>query len=118
MRHRALGTALEHPVPKKISADESRTPFSVRSGFAIFVQKRERERERIFGGTLLRMEEQSRSVEARQRRDKKDSSHLYLESRPRKVTVLAVGPFFTTALFSFSFFDSFPYLKSFLNFIQ
>ena len=28
----------------------------------------ERERERIFGGTLLRMEEQSRSVEARQRR--------------------------------------------------
>ena len=70
MRHRALGTALEHPVPKKISADESRTPFSVRSGFAIFVQnrERERERERIFGGTLLRMEEQSRSVEARQRR--------------------------------------------------
>ena len=31
-------------------------------------EERERERERIFGGTLLRMEEQSRSVEARQRR--------------------------------------------------
>ena len=70
MRHRALGTALEHPVPKKISADESRTPFSVRLGFAIFAQKREREREREnIWWKLLRMEEQTRSVEARQRRD-------------------------------------------------
>ena len=66
MRHRALGTALEHPVPKKISADESRTPFSFRLGFAIFAQKREREN---IWWKLLRMEEQTRRVEARQRRD-------------------------------------------------